>query len=306
MKTLKEVLNSKKPIIYCDLDGVLADFAKQVRTVFGPDKKTEDVLPFSNFPSDWFANLPKMADADVLVKHLRKYGYEILTGIPCKKSMPNAEADKIQWMKKHYGLSADKIHAVFTSLKKKFAVKNGIRNILIDDTQANIDAWNTAGGIGILHKNARSTIAELDKIMREEISELIVYDRNGKAKGYFSVVLSEKSQKLLAKHAIYPIVVAEHVTIAFRPDEHISRELQRKLGEKIQISCKEIMNNDVIQAVPVAMTGIKRYDSGIAHITVSHTDKAKPVDSNRMLLQPTNVEKLSLKMTGRLVFNRFK
>ena len=42
-------------------------------------------------------------------------------------------------------------------------------NVLIDDRQSNIDAWESEGGIGILHKNARDTIKEL-KMLRSGIS----------------------------------------------------------------------------------------------------------------------------------------
>ena len=35
---------------------------------------------------------------------------------------------------------------------------------MIDDRQSNIDAWESEGGIGILHKNARDTINELKRL----------------------------------------------------------------------------------------------------------------------------------------------
>ena len=35
---------------------------------------------------------------------------------------------------------------------------------MIDDRQDNIDAWESEGGVGILHKNARDTINELKKL----------------------------------------------------------------------------------------------------------------------------------------------
>ena len=45
--------------------------------------------------------------------------------------------------------------------KKIFAQKG---NILIDDRPENIEAWESEGGIGILHKNARDTINEIKKL----------------------------------------------------------------------------------------------------------------------------------------------
>jgi hypothetical protein len=43
-------------------------------------------------------------------------------------------------------------------LKKQYANPN---SILIDDTESVINDWNEAGGIGILHKNAKTTIETL-------------------------------------------------------------------------------------------------------------------------------------------------
>jgi len=46
--------------------------------------------------------------------------------------------------------------------KAQFA-KGG--NILIDDSQSNITAWKAAGGVGILHRDAATTIAAVKKAM---------------------------------------------------------------------------------------------------------------------------------------------
>ena len=45
--------------------------------------------------------------------------------------------------------------------KKNYANAN---SILIDDMQKNIDQWRAAGGIGILHTSAASTIEQLKKL----------------------------------------------------------------------------------------------------------------------------------------------
>jgi hypothetical protein len=44
--------------------------------------------------------------------------------------------------------------------KKNYAWTN---KILVDDYDKNIRAWRGAGGVGILHKNARQTIKELNR-----------------------------------------------------------------------------------------------------------------------------------------------
>ena len=46
--------------------------------------------------------------------------------------------------------------------KYKYAkTKPAVQNILIDDTKKKLDPWIEAGGIGILHTSAASTISEL-------------------------------------------------------------------------------------------------------------------------------------------------
>jgi hypothetical protein len=305
MKTLKEVLSSKKPKVYCDMDGVVADFAEQVKIVYGPNKTIKDVLPFRNLPGDWFLNLPKMKDADELMRGLKKYDVEMLTGIPGKNAMPDASTHKKQWMRKNYGLSSNKVHTVFASDKPKFAVLNGIANILIDDTQENIDKWESKGGKGIFHTSAASSLAKLEQIMAEEISENIRY-KNEKANGYFAVMLDKKSESELKKTAIYPIVVSEHVTIAYKPSKEVAKRLEKNIGKRYDVIVKKIMNNENIQAVVVDVEGLKRVDPGIAHVTISHNSNAKPVDSNRLVLNPENEKPIKMFLSGILKFVSFK
>jgi hypothetical protein len=55
-------------------------------------------------------------------------------------------------------------HIVIRRDKEKFAVANGVPNILIDDWGRNIKEWQARGGIGIKHKSAAETIAALKKL----------------------------------------------------------------------------------------------------------------------------------------------
>jgi len=305
MKTLKEVLNQNRPKIYCDMDGVVADFEGQVKKIYGPDKKIEDILPFRNLPGDWFLNLPKMKDADLLMKELKKYDVDMLTGMPGKRAMPYASDHKKQWMKKHYGFSPNKVITVFTSEKPKYAVKNNIANILIDDTIDNIEKWEAKGGIGIYHISASSTINKLNKLLNEEISEDIEY-KNNNANGYFAIVLDKKSHESLKKYAIHSIIVAHHVTIAYRPSDYDSRILEKQLNDKFKIKTLDLYSNDNIQAVVVDIAGIKRLNPGKPHITISHTSNAKPVDSNQLITSDAKFKKINLTLNGTLKFIKFK
>ena len=61
--------------------------------------------------------------------------------------------------KKH--LPPSKLILAFAHQKKDYANEN---SILIDDRSKNIDQWRAAGGIGILHINAASTIEKLKEL----------------------------------------------------------------------------------------------------------------------------------------------
>ena len=52
-----------------------------------------------------------------------------------------------------------------SAIFKKFAKDdNGNANLLIDDYEKNVQEWERAGGIGILHKNGPNTIRELKRL----------------------------------------------------------------------------------------------------------------------------------------------
>jgi len=78
--------------------------------------------------------------------------------------MPNSKKDKSSWVQKNLGLNSSDVHLVKRSMKREYATTNGQPNILIDDHPKNIKEWQAAGGIGILHQGASSTIQKLKKM----------------------------------------------------------------------------------------------------------------------------------------------
>jgi hypothetical protein len=46
------------------------------------------------------------------------------------------------------------------------ALSRGLIPVLIDDWTTNIDPWNQAGGIGILHVSASSSIQKLQEVLQ--------------------------------------------------------------------------------------------------------------------------------------------
>jgi len=154
------------PQIYCDMDGVLADFEKGVRDqiggVFDDDRWPE-------LPDDFFLNLEPMPDAKKLWGFIKQYDPFILTAIPRSSRGPiskRATKDKIRFMKRWFGVDSDRIYPVTRKNKKNFAKdgRDGRPNILIDDHIGNIREFKSAGGLGIHHKSSSKTISELKNI----------------------------------------------------------------------------------------------------------------------------------------------
>jgi hypothetical protein len=100
-----------------------------------------------------------MKDAKQLGGYVEKYNPEILTaaGNPAY----GAEEQKRRWVPWVIG-SDIKVNVTRKSADKaQYATPN---SILIDDQEKSIKPWIAAGGIGILHKSAASTIEELKKL----------------------------------------------------------------------------------------------------------------------------------------------
>ncbi len=151
--------------LFCDLDGVLCDLDKLVkeRTGMTFEQLRATGSGFTQFVTDEreagntiFDNLDKMPGADYLWAYIVKYKPDILTatGYPIEK----ATAEKIRWVINNLD-GYDKILTTVSGADKhKYAAPN---HILIDDRMKAIGPWRKAGGIGILHKDTKDTIAKL-------------------------------------------------------------------------------------------------------------------------------------------------
>ena len=154
------------PQIYCDMDGVVADFAAFTTKLLGTKFRDKN---YPDLPADLFAQLPKMPDADMLWGYIKQFQPFMLTAIPRESRgaiSKRAGKDKTRWMMKNFKLPASKMRIVLRQNKKNFAMDGRDKrpNILIDDHAGNIREWESAGGIGIVHTDAASTINDLKKI----------------------------------------------------------------------------------------------------------------------------------------------
>lgn len=161
--------------LYVDLDGVLADFDRDVEELTGKSpaewKKKDglDNLPQHSHDDsamweaihkhkDFYRNLKKMPDADELWDYVLKYEPNILTAIPRRTSVPDAEEHKREWVKEHLGKHVPFFIGPYSKNKQRFSKKG---YILIDDRPSNIEEWEEKGGTGILHTSAEKTIKKL-------------------------------------------------------------------------------------------------------------------------------------------------
>ena len=171
MKTFKDYLvEFDTPQIYCDMDGVLADFTSFTTKFLGKAFTDEDWL---KLPKDMFYQLPPMRDAKLLWEFIGRQDPApfILTAVPKKSPergpvSERAADDKKRWMNKHFRVNDARVYAVMRKNKANFAKdgKDGRPNLLIDDHIKNVDAFRKKGGIGVHHTSAQNTIKELRKL----------------------------------------------------------------------------------------------------------------------------------------------
>ena len=161
-----KLMEFDNPTIYCDMDGVLADFITFTTKVLGTKFKDEY---WSKLPDDIFFQLSPMPDAHTLWSFISKHDPRILTAHPKPGrgavSVRGAD-DKRKWMMKHFKWPPSKIFPVLRADKKKFAKdgRDGRPNLLIDDYAGNCEDFRSRGGIAVLHTSANNTIRELKKI----------------------------------------------------------------------------------------------------------------------------------------------
>ena len=163
---MKTLLEFDSPQIYCDMDGVLADFDNGVKNMIGG--KFSDAR-WDELPDDFFLQLQPMKDAQKLWDFIGKYDPFILTAIPRSSRGPiakRAAEDKTRFMKRWFGVSADKMYPVQRVNKANFAMdgRDSRPNLLIDDHIKNIQAFRKARGIGVRHTSASNTIKQLKEI----------------------------------------------------------------------------------------------------------------------------------------------
>ena len=161
--------------IYFDMDGVLADFSKGVRELCGmepsdPSGETDVAMDSEMWTrireaEHFYNKLELMPGAKEMFDRLwEKYGdkCEILTGVPKpERGIPKAGDDKTAWVRR---LLSKDIEVNIVRRAEKIGKCTGPETILIDDLEKTIREWREHGGTGILHTDAETTLAELEKL----------------------------------------------------------------------------------------------------------------------------------------------
>ena len=148
--------------IYCDMDGVLADFESGYEELTGIDlrgefQKGDDFWdPISEKGVGFWAGLKWMPDGQELWDYLKPYKPDLLSAPSREQS---SRIGKHVWVK--HKIPGTKLILRYASQKQELATPE---SILIDDRQVNIDQWEAAGGIGILHTSTANTIQQLQKL----------------------------------------------------------------------------------------------------------------------------------------------
>ena len=149
--------------IYCDMDGVIADFDQGYleltgqKASFDTDPK-EFWKPLEEAGAAFWANLPWMPDGPQLWRYIKRYKPNILSA---PSQDPASRVGKEAWCKMHINNQYRKLLLYPRNQKQTFAEPG---RVLIDDMKQTINEWNAKGGIGIHHTSASNTIAQLKKL----------------------------------------------------------------------------------------------------------------------------------------------
>jgi len=165
-----------KPIVYIDMDGVLADFFGGVEKMYGvqhwkelssdktKDLKQEVINRISG--TDFFATLPKFDSAGELISMVKEFtgGNFSINTSPLRGDNENSTKYKKLWIQNNIE-QPDEI--VITGRKESYAKDkaSGTPNILIDDRPVNIERWQGAGGYGILYQANRDSLTKVKQAL---------------------------------------------------------------------------------------------------------------------------------------------
>lgn len=168
--------------IFCDMDGVLTNFPKSFKELDGNERRLEpnefeaeygrnkfwEIIGHAG--EEYWSEMEWMPDGKELWEQLKPFKPTILSA-PSRD--PKSRTGKHKWIlsnlnitQNFYTINPKKWkpgYKIILNSQKHLFVRNEY-DILIDDTPRKIEKWNAAGGTGILHTDAKSTLQTLVKI----------------------------------------------------------------------------------------------------------------------------------------------
>ena len=174
-------LENTIPHLYLDMDGVQADFFgawaekhgvnhwKAIQNKEGEIEQLANSTPENVY--SFFRDLRLLKGGKQIINWIQKHNipYTVLSAPLRGPYADVSKQAKKDWLDEyHPGSSAN---AIFTSQKHKYAVSNGVANVLVDDFGPYIEKWTNAGGIPVKHEDetedssaVQKTIQALEKI----------------------------------------------------------------------------------------------------------------------------------------------
>lgn len=174
---------TQKPHLYLDMDGVQADFftawaqwhskrfddpnVQRYKDIGNRETREQSITELNTegpeFIAKFFASLPPLPGGQKLIQWLRsnQIPFTVLSA-PLRNNEEASIAGKKYWLTQHN----PGVAAIFTSDKDQYAQRNGQPCVLVDDFKKYVNAWQKAGGIGILYRDANvdSVVEQLSKI----------------------------------------------------------------------------------------------------------------------------------------------
>ena len=171
---IEEIISEEekgKPIVYVDMDGVLADFFSEWAKMAGvksgnwKDIPREDINKTLDrmIGTDFFAQLPKFSTADKLIQMIIGHfgSYKILSS-PLRNDHENSKKHKIDWIGRKLKIKPEE--TIISSNKGAYATQpDGTPNILIDDLGRNIQNWMNNGGLGIKYQADEDPLSKVQR-----------------------------------------------------------------------------------------------------------------------------------------------
>lgn len=283
---------ANNPVIYLDMDGVLADFDEQIRikaNIKGDpylQLRHSEVSALASKVADFFATIPELPNAQKLVSFVNQLAgnYWILSACP-KLNPEKGEREKQQWVSEYLRRIPPK-GEIYERDKYKYAVQaDGTPNILIDDWDYNINLWNQHGGIGILYKDsdfsslmkdiaAAFKTAQETKSTKKETTEstLRTYDKTLTSEQVVRYVQSiHRNYKLVKPIQKHPEWVVCEVKLSELSNPGF-RELDDPYGRKIRINFEHVNSLDPTALRPIVIDSRGFVLDGNHRVTKAHME----------------------------------